>query len=122
VVKIKSPAEFLWSALRALKVGIDVSELAHVLSALGQPLWNPNAPNGFPDQADSWLAGNAMTDRLDFAAELAARAPVDLDPLALVDAVLGKACSVTTRDHILHAQSRSQALTLLLMSPEFQRR
>ncbi|AEH85267.1 DUF1800 domain-containing protein [Mesorhizobium opportunistum] len=121
-VKIKSPSEFLWSALRALDLRIDVAQVARVLSALGQPLWNPNAPNGFPDHADSWLAGNAMTDRLDFAEELAARARVDLDPLALVDAVLGMACSATTREHIAHARSRSQALTLLLMSPEFQRR
>ena len=122
VVKIKSPGEFLWSALRALGLGIDVAQVARVLSALGQPLWNPHAPNGFPDHADSWLAGNAMTDRLDFAEELAARVRIDLDPLALTDAVLGKRCSASTREHIARAQTRSQALALLLMSPEFQRR
>jgi uncharacterized protein (DUF1800 family) len=121
-VKIKSPGEFLWSALRALDLGIDVAQVARVLSALGQPLWNPNAPNGFPDRADSWLAGNAITDRLDLAEELAARAHIDLDPLALIETVLGEGCSATTREHIARARSRSQALALLLMSPEFQRR
>jgi uncharacterized protein (DUF1800 family) len=120
--KIKSPGEFLWSALRALDADINVAQVARILNALGQPLWNPTAPNGFPDQAESWLAGDAMSDRLDVAEELASRARIDLDPVAVMEAVLGKACSASTRAHIAHAQTRPQALALLLMSPEFQRR
>jgi len=40
----------------------------------------------------------------------------------VLDTVCGLAASRETRDALLHAESRPQALALLFMSPEFQRR
>ena len=48
--------------------------------------------------------------------------PVVVDPPALVDEVLGPLASAETRQTIARAESRTQAFTMLLMSPEFQRR
>jgi uncharacterized protein (DUF1800 family) len=120
--KLKLPQEFLWSALRALGLSIEARLAARAMAALGQPFWNPPSPEGFPDDAPTWLAADAVTDRLDFAEELAARADPEIDPSALLVAVLGSEASPATREAIARAESRTQALALLLMSPEFQRR
>jgi uncharacterized protein (DUF1800 family) len=44
------------------------------------------------------------------------------DPEAVTDDALGPLASAETRQTLAHAESRQQALALLLMSPEFQRR
>ena len=45
----------------------------------------------------------------------------DEEPLALLDSALGPLASADTRQTISRAESRAQALTLLVMSPEFLR-
>ena len=45
-----------------------------------------------------------------------------VDPQALIDTALGPLASAETRQTIARAESRPQALALLLMAPEFQRK
>ena len=45
-----------------------------------------------------------------------------MDPLALLDSGLGPLASADTRDTIARAESRTQALALLVMTAEFLRR
>ena len=87
---------------------------------LGQPLWVPAAPTGFSDFSITWVEG--LTQRLDLAAEYAERSADRLNPVRLVDTALGPLASDRTRQTIGFAGSRQQALTLLLLAPEFQRR
>jgi uncharacterized protein (DUF1800 family) len=63
-----------------------------------------------------------MTNRLDYAESLAERATVEINPNELVDLVIGPEVSADTRQAVGRAGSENQALALLLMSPEFQRR
>jgi uncharacterized protein (DUF1800 family) len=63
-----------------------------------------------------------MKLRLDISAQLASRVGDSVDPRALLEFSLADAASPETRRAIERAESRQQALTLLLMSPEFQRR
>ena len=63
-----------------------------------------------------------MKLRLDISAQLASRLGNNLDPRDLLDLVAADAASSETRHTIERAESRQQALALLLMSPEFQRR
>jgi uncharacterized protein (DUF1800 family) len=56
------------------------------------------------------------------AAFAAAYAPADTEPVQMADAALGARLTAPTRLAIARAESRPEALTLLLMSPEFQRR
>ena len=91
---------------------------AHAL--LGQPLWRPPAPKGFSDEEGAWIDG--LASRLDIANTFASRLAEALDPLALVDEVLGPLASAETRQTVARAESRTQAFAMLLMSPEFQRR
>jgi uncharacterized protein (DUF1800 family) len=87
---------------------------------LGEPLWRPPAPNGFPDTEAAWIDG--VPQRLDIANEAAQRLPAETDPFALLDNTLGPLASRETREVVAHAESRTQALALLLMAPEYLRR
>ena len=87
---------------------------------LGEPLWRPPAPKGFPDDSAAWMDG--LAERLDVANQLARRVAALADPEAVADVALGPLASAETRQAIARADSRPQALALLLMAPEFQRR
>jgi uncharacterized protein (DUF1800 family) len=86
---------------------------------LGEPLWRPPAPNGFADDNATWLDG--LSQRLDLANQFARR-NASADPMAVFNEVVAPIASEETRRAIQRAESRPQALALLLMSPEFQRR
>jgi uncharacterized protein (DUF1800 family) len=85
-------------------------------------LWSPAGPNGFPDTNAAWAAPEGMKLRLDISARVASRLADGIDPRDLLDLAVADAASQETRRTIERAESRQQALALLLMSPEFQRR
>jgi uncharacterized protein (DUF1800 family) len=119
--KLKRPGEWIVGIWRA--TGTDPSDIRPILQAqnlLGEPLWRPPAPNGFADQEAAWIDG--MAQRLDVATQAARRLGGQLDPKAVLDAGLGPLASAETRQTINRAESRPQALALLFMAPEFQRR
>ena len=118
--KLKRPSEWIMSALRATGVPYVPARTLGGQALLGEPLWRPPAPNGFSDDQSVWIDG--LPQRLDIANTFASRASGSLDPVALIDAALGPLASRETRAAIARAESRSQGLTVLLMSPEFQRR
>jgi uncharacterized protein (DUF1800 family) len=89
-------------------------------SRLGEPLWRPPAPKGFPDHNDAWLDG--LAHRLDSANAFAQNTAERLDPAGVMETALGPLASATTRQAVARAESKAQALTLVLMAPEFQRR
>lgn len=124
LTKMRSPYDFLLAARRALHPGpmADPGPILGGLNLLGQPLWQPPGPNGFPDIADAWISAEGMKTRLDIAARIG-RQTKDIEPPGrLVEAILGDSASAETRQAITRAESKQQAVALLLMSPEFQRR
>ncbi len=122
LTKLRSPVDFAVAALRALDLPPDKRPpLRGALLALGQPLWNAPLPNGWPDVAAGWSAPEAVMRRIDWSQALASRAG-DQDPASIADAALGPLLRPETRDAMRRAGSRHDALTLLLTSPEFQRR
>jgi len=120
--KLRTPQEFLWASARALQFRPEASFINRALGDLGEPLWNPPSPQGFKDDAATWLAPNAMTTRVDVAELVASRAKGLDDPRDLATDLFGAGLSSDTRTAIDRAESRNQAIALLLMSPEFQRR
>jgi uncharacterized protein (DUF1800 family) len=92
------------------------------LMTLGQPLWSPEGPNGFSDTNAVWAAPANMKLRLDLATHISKYLPESVDPRELVDLFAADAASEDTRGTIERAESRQQAMVLLMMSPEFQRR
>lgn len=121
--KMRSPYEFLIAAGRLLaRNPEDPGRYLGGLNVLGQPLWSPAGPNGFPDTSAAWAAPEGMKLRLDISAQLASQLADRFDPRDLLELVAADAASPETRRTIERAESRQQALALLLMSPEFQRR
>lgn len=123
LTKIRSPYEFLVATGRLLaQIPSDPTRYLGGLNTLGQPLWSPAGPNGFPDSVAAWAAPEGMKLRLDISAQIASRLADGVDPRDLIELVAADAASPETRRTIERAESRQQALALLLMSPEFQRR
>ena len=123
LTKVRSPYEFLVATGRLLaRVPEDPTRYLGGLNVLGQPLWSPAGPNGFPDSNAAWAAPEGMKLRLDIAAQLASRLGDSIDPRTLLEFALADAASPETRRAVERAELRQQALALLLMSPEFQRR
>jgi uncharacterized protein (DUF1800 family) len=121
--KIRSPYEYLVAAGRLLaQIPDEPSRYLGGLNLLGQPLWTPAGPNGFADTNAAWAAPEGMKLRLDIAAQIASRLGDNVDPRGLLELVAADAASAETRRTIERAETRQQALALLLMSPEFQRR
>ncbi|WP_298378595.1 DUF1800 family protein [uncultured Bradyrhizobium sp.] len=121
--KMRSPYEFLLASGRLLaRNPEDPGRYLNGLNLLGQPLWSPAGPNGFPDTAAAWAAPEGIKLRLDISAQLASQLADRFDPRDLLELIAADAASVETRRTIERAESRQQALALLLMSPEFQRR
>jgi uncharacterized protein (DUF1800 family) len=119
--KLKRPSDWTIGMLRAAgAVPDDVRPLMQAQTLLGEPLWRPPAPNGFADTDEAWIDG--MAQRLDIATQAARRLGNDVDPKAALDLALGPLASAETRQTINRAESRQQALALLFMAPEFQRR
>jgi uncharacterized protein (DUF1800 family) len=123
LTKVRSPYEFLVATGRLLaQIPGDPGRYLNGLNVLGQPLWSPAGPNGFPDSNAVWAAPEGMKLRLDISAQTASRLADGIDPRDLLELVAADAASMETRRTVERAESRQQALALLLMSPEFQRR
>jgi uncharacterized protein (DUF1800 family) len=119
--KLKRPGEWMIGMLRATdSEPPDVRPILQAQNLLGEPLWRPPAPNGFADTDEAWIDG--MAQRLDIASQAARRLGNQIDPKAALDVTLGPLASAETRQTINRAESRPQALALLFMTPEFQRR
>jgi uncharacterized protein (DUF1800 family) len=118
--KLKPPWEWVIGSLRVTGVEPVTDGVLSALRTLGQALWTPPAPNGFPDLEADWIEG--LPQRLDIASEFAAATADRGNPIAMIDVTLGPLASDQTRQTVARAGSRQDALALLLLAPEFQRR
>src|SRR5207245_5116851 len=70
--KVKTPFEFVVSALRASGAEIvDAKPLVRELQQLGMPLYMCQPPTGYKDTADAWVNTGALVSRMNFALKLA---------------------------------------------------
>ncbi len=144
--KIKTPLEFVVSAMRAVGAEPDSTlALAQVVARLGQPLFGQQPPTGYPETQESWVNAGALLQRMNVALGLASGrlpgASVDLDGITLASddvetmitgvnaKVLSGVASANTlktmRDQTADLPSpelkRTMIVGLALGSPEFQR-
>ncbi len=118
--KLKHPFDWHISALRLAGGRGIAARFMGAQALLGEPMWRPPGPNGFPEHEAAWIDG--LPQRAEIANRFAGRVAERLDPVALVDDGLGPLASAETREAVGRAGNRTQALTLLLMAPEFLRR
>ena len=122
--KLKTPEEFVVSAARLLRLGRGLVQRAPDagLGTLGQRLHAAPSPAGWPDRAEEWLGPEALWQRVEWASRVADRLGTQVDARALAQSSLGPLLGTATRQQIDRAADAPQALALLLMAPEFQRR
>jgi uncharacterized protein (DUF1800 family) len=92
------------------------------IGLMGQRMHAAPSPAGWPDRAEEWLGPEALWQRVEWASRVAERAGSAIDARQLALASLGPRLSDPTRVQIDRAADPSQAMALLLMSPDFQRR
>jgi uncharacterized protein (DUF1800 family) len=120
--KIVPPYDFVVALMRGFQVNLEPARALTMAAALGQPLWRPPSPKGWPDDDDAWMGPSAMRERLRIAQRLGRAIDTASDPRAVAQDLLGGQLSHQTREAIARAETREQGFALLVMSPEFQRR
>ena len=122
--KLKSPEEFVLSCARVLRLGAAAFQRQPDagIATLGQRVQAAPSPAGWPDKAEEWLGPDAVWKRVEWVTRLADRVGGQVDARALAQASLGPLLSADTARQIERAADAPQALALLLLSPEFQRR
>ncbi len=121
--KLKTPEDFVFSTFRSLDVSPQrPEEVVATFALLGQRQYTPGSPAGWPDTSTSWDGSDALLHRVLWASRIASRYEQGLDPVDLAASSLGGYARVETVTALRRASSASQALALLLMCPEFQRR
>ncbi len=126
--KMKSPFDFVASALRATGADVQIAmPMVNWVARMGEPLFLCIQPNGYPDTAADWVSTDELLNRMDFAVALAAnRMPgtrVDLTPFATADGAGGDPQGVLNDaiHAVLHGQvseATRQALASRVVAPQ----
>jgi uncharacterized protein (DUF1800 family) len=120
--KLKTAEDYLVSVVRALP-GVPLSNevlttLSSTLSSFNQTPFSATSPAGWSDDSEHWGAPDALIKRLEFINMVAQAVGPDFDARDIVAAILPPDNRLQTA--IRRAESLTQALTLLLASPQFQ--
>lgn len=134
--KLKTPLEFVASALRA--TGSHPSEWAQTIASLetmGQPLYRCEPPTGYAQTASAWVSSTSLLARTNFSSDLvggplpeSVMVSVNRDGNSLENAcqlLLGGDVSEATRLALgkeTGVDRTKKLLALVLASPDFQRR
>jgi len=121
--KFKTPYEFMVSSWRAAGVVPDKLEaVAPVMTAMGQKPFSAPSPKGWSETAQDWCAPDAIVKRMAWSEALAEQSSADRDPGRLAAEALGSRLTPAVARAVARAETRAEGLSILLMSPEFQRR
>ncbi|MDA9404622.1 DUF1800 domain-containing protein [Bradyrhizobium sp. CCBAU 45389] len=119
--KLKRPGEWVAGMVRATGITtVDPVRYTGGQELLGEALWRPSAPKGYPDDEASWIDG--VGRRLDIANNFAERITGMADPQVIIEDVFASEIAQEVKQAVGRAESRQQALALLFMSADFQRR
>ncbi len=127
VTKFKTPSDFIVSAFRGLQLPIPTETAKRpgplgLFQLLGQQIWAPGSPAGWPDRSADWDGASELLKRIEWADAVGQRVGSRRNAMELAPQLLGAVLSARTREAIAHAESAAQAIVLLLASPEFMRR
>jgi len=121
--KFRSPYDWVVAIFRAFAADAPdrAQRAVQAMNQLGQRLYFAPSPAGWPDDSASWLSPESLLARVDYA-EAVGRTKSESDPMQLADLSVGPSLSTESKLSIQRAPSRSDAVALLLVSPEFLRR
>ncbi|WP_339858358.1 DUF1800 domain-containing protein [Pseudohongiella acticola] len=120
--KLKSPEDYVVSSIRALP-GVPLSDgvlkvLNDSLASFNQMPFTAASPAGWPEQAEHWGGPDALIKRVEYINMVAGAVGRDFDARDLVAQILPENADLETA--VRRSESKTQALTLLLASPQFQ--
>jgi len=93
------------------------------LDLMGQPWLRPNGPDGWAEEDVAWITPQGVSTRLRWALSAPQKLRRDLpDPRQFVTTTLGQFAPPAVQFAADSAESRSDAIGLVLASPAFQRR
>ncbi len=130
---VKPPFAFIASSCRALAVAPDIltamkekqiqANLMTPMALMGQAWQKPTGPDGLPEEDDAWITPQGISARLRWAMTIPQVLRPDLpDPREFVTVALGSMVPEPVRFAASAAESRPDAIGLVLSSPAFQRR
>lgn len=130
---VKWPVEFVGSAMRALAVpaetidGLSEKQLKRgfvaPMAQMGQVWQIPAGPDGWPEEDSHWITPQGLSARIQWAMAAPERLVRVLpDPRVFVETALGNHGGEAVRFAAGAAESKSEAIGLVLSSPAFQRR
>jgi uncharacterized protein (DUF1800 family) len=119
--KFKTPREHLVSTYRAFgKNKFSDRSLYSALFNLGQKPLNAGSPAGYSDFQQDWDGASALMTRIDWASKISSKFKGETK--SIMKSALGDSISEHSKKMITRAESKKQAATLLILSPEFIRR
>ena len=130
---VKPPADFVASTMRALAVAperirrMPPARLRRLLlgpmARMGQPWQRPAGPDGWPEADAAWITPQGLAARLRWVMRAPVRLRPDLpDPRTLARQVLRPDPGAGVMIAAMAAETRAEAVGLVLASPDFQRR
>jgi uncharacterized protein (DUF1800 family) len=127
-LKYRAPNEWMVSILRAVayidnqSTGIRDNQLITSLATLGQPLWRPGSPAGWPDTADRWTSPDSLGKRIEWADTLAQKIGTNLPATEMLNTLYGTEVNPELVMAVSRAETNAQALVLVAMAPDALRR
>ncbi|MCG9680193.1 DUF1800 domain-containing protein [Vibrio sp. Isolate24] len=130
-MRFRTPKEWLFAVLRSAQISISDKQAMNVLNVLGQPAFNPGSPAGWPDRDKDYNSPSALTQRLQVANMLAAKAvkqakASNIQPQKMVDDVISQLYGAYLDEHTQLVLSKTKnpmmQLSLFWLSPQFQYR
>jgi uncharacterized protein (DUF1800 family) len=123
LAKYKTPSDYVISTYRGLQLPTDAGrKVVGSFDVLGQRTYAPGSPAGWPDRSADWDGASALLKRIQWAEAVAQKMGSLRNAITLAPELLSDTLSSATRTAIGRAASPTQALTLLLTSPDFMRR
>jgi len=131
--KVRQPFEYLAASLRGLGVsGEQVmalepkqarSWLFSPMARMGQRWGGPPGPDGWPEVAEKWITAPGLAARIEWAMKIPRRLCQDLpEPQDLIERALGDTASESLRLAATRAETRHEAVGIVLASADFNRR
>ncbi|NUB46533.1 DUF1800 domain-containing protein [Fertoebacter nigrum] len=132
--KVRQPYDFVTAGLKALGVtgaqvmGMPWRRLDRLaiapLTGMGQTFLSPGGPNGWPEEAEAWITPQGLAARIIWAMDVPQRllGGAFPDPVRFAGQALGEAAGAALLQAVSRAETRREAVGLVLASPEFNRR
>ncbi|MEP4196888.1 MAG: DUF1800 domain-containing protein [Aliishimia sp.] len=129
----KLPSDFVGSTLRALAVSPEriqamdekIGRMTFVgpMRLMGQKWQEPIGPDGWPEEDSNWITAQSLSARIRWAMAAPETLMPDLpDPRSFAQTALGARASDVIKFAAASAESKPEAIGLVLSSPAFQRR